>query len=196
MKYRIFSIDGAGNALHTNQFVQWFRNDPQMTGNLIPLIGCYKGEVEASFICNAEDFQRVQRSPTTRDSWIARQEAVMRVSACNKMYVELQMMATGVITSLGSMHEVTEAEAKKHQAWSYRPDNGTWFICKDGNPDHSVKREKTWQARAWYLTQAEEAMIIASRGTVKPLKFGQITMIASGGDQKTGPHFHTDLPTV
>ena len=141
MKYTIFAPDDQSLV----DFYSWLYN-LQVRPNPRLIIGCYKGQIETSIIMRSDDFEHMRATTAMVDN----QESVMRVSGCNKAYCELVYLdgnadgntKTGVgrVEFLGSLHEVTPAEALASEAWSYRPDvnGGTYWVAKMGNPDHLI----------------------------------------------------------
>lgn len=130
-KYCIFSIDDQ-SPLGRNQFIGWFKGMAQaglLTGELIPLIGYYKGQTEYSYICHTKNMYEIVAA-----GFIDGQESVMLVSECNKQYARLAY-SDGRTEGIGSLKSVNAEEALKHEAWTYRPDMDVYWIAVDGNPD-------------------------------------------------------------
>lgn len=128
MKYVIFAPDDQsplGLSILKGMFLA---NDP--VGNLLPLVGCYKGESEWSFICNVTDFENI----VLPNGFVNNQESILRVSECNKKYAQLQFH-DGRTESIGSLKSVDWEEAQKHDSWTYRPDMDVFWVAVDGNPD-------------------------------------------------------------
>lgn len=147
MKYTIFSIDKQSSPIWVNAFVGWFRSFGGV-GEIVPVIGCYKGETEVGFICHSDDFDKYVWGTL----WVSQQESVMRVSECNKQYAKLEYGDFGIdkelntapvnyMEGLGSLRCVTEEVAKAQDGWTYRPDLGQYWVAVEGNPDIVYQQE-------------------------------------------------------
>ena len=132
MKYTIFSIDGEASSYVRQDFEFMFKDDNRTIGSCVPLVGMYKGEHENSYVCLSEDFN----SFVLPMGFVTNQESILRVSECNKKYTTLVMLEGGKQTHLGCMKSVTEAEAMKEDAWTYRPDLDQYFLAVRGTNDH------------------------------------------------------------
>lgn len=130
MQYTIFTIDREFDPLTRAQFVGSFHGQ-EPKGDMRPILGCYNGTRERSWIVRRDDFDRIVRAT----HWILRQESVLHVAGGNKMECVLEYLADNRLEPLGCMHEVSEAEAMASPAWSYRPDLGIYWIARRGNPD-------------------------------------------------------------
>lgn len=139
MSFTIFSIDFKNNPLRMNVFMNYLAlcKRAGMSGNVIPMIGSYKGQMEHSFICNRSDFDLFIRGTV----YIRGQESVLHVASGNKMETHLEFLADGTLVALGSMHEVSREQAMASDAWTYRPDMGVYWVAKEGNPDILPPRE-------------------------------------------------------
>lgn len=130
MKYVIFSIDEQDDDDEVAWFITWFRQ-VSTQGNLVPMLGCYEGSEERSFMCLYSSFNRHVRG----SAWIEWQESILLVSECNKMYARLEYLDGRDDVGLGSMHEVSEEEAKASDNWTYSPSRKIYWVAKKGNPD-------------------------------------------------------------
>ena len=134
MKYTIFSIDGVTEVHALAKFMRHIdtqRVMGKMEGEMVQLIGSYKGALELSFILLTEDFEKHVKPY----GFVSNQESVLLVSECNKQYADLLYLQDGHREALGSLKDVSKDEAMKHDGWSYRPDLGTYWITVKGNPD-------------------------------------------------------------
>lgn len=108
-----------------------------MTDRIKPLIGCYKGQEEPSFIMPLSAFSTC----VELSDFVLAQESFLIVSGCNKMYARLKFRGPENLDrpyeGLGSMCAVSETVARSYDSWTYRPDTDTWYICAHINPDHS-----------------------------------------------------------
>ena len=133
--YVVFSIDRQNDPIFVNAFAAAFAA-AETKGRLVPLIGCYKGEREVSFIAYACDFWAV----AYEGGWARGQESILFVTECNKQYATLLFLADGRTEALGSLKSVSKAEALAQDAWSYNPRTGNYFIAAKGNPDTVLER--------------------------------------------------------
>lgn len=147
MKYTIFAIDAEGIESHRILFEKAFADSDATRGNLIPMIGAYKGVEENSYICLTSDFEAFVKP----NGYVDLQESVLRVSECNKRYAEL-LFRDGSREFIGCLKDVPENVARAHDAWSYRPDMGVYWIAVDGNPDHIMEGV---DPKPIYLTDSE-----------------------------------------
>ena len=137
MPYVIFTIDFENNPHRMNIFMNFIAEKaPDMAGNVLPMIGCYKGKREHSFICREDDFNEFIRNT----AFMRGQESILIVASGNKMEAVLEYLSDGRIVGLGCMHEVCKEEAMQAEAWTYRPDLDVYWIAKEGNPDDSYER--------------------------------------------------------
>lgn len=128
----IFSIDNPSHA-QVEKFRQYCE-DENILDRMKPLIGCYKGEEEPSFICS----QQVFRDNINHSGFVDDQDSFLVITGCNKAYATLYYQhANRKYEALGSMCNVSEEVARSHDAWTYRPDIDAWYVCAHINPDHS-----------------------------------------------------------
>lgn len=132
MRYTIFSIDDEKSATLRQSFEFMFKDDKRTVGNLIPLVGCYNGKQENSYICYTTDFQSFVKPM----GFVANQESILRVSECNKKYTVLEYLDDRQTVSLGCMKSVTHREANFENDWTYRPDIDQYFITIHDNNNH------------------------------------------------------------
>lgn len=132
MRYTLFSIDDEASPALRQSFETMFKEDRRTVGSCIPLTGMYKGKREYSYICLSDDFN-IFVLPM---GFVANQESILRISECNKKYTTLVILSGGSEKHLGCMKSVTEEQAMKSDAWSYRPDLDQYFIAVKGNNDH------------------------------------------------------------
>lgn len=147
-------------ATHYNRDVIWAPDDQspaflatiqamwrgmETDGNLVPVIGSYKGESEFAFICSEKDYREV----VAERRWTEEQESVMVISRCNKQYAILEY-SNGELEGIGSVKEVSMREALEKDAWTYDPETSKWFITVDGNND-DVPPPEGWNADYTHL---------------------------------------------
>lgn len=138
MEKVIFSIDFENNPLRMNVFKNYYASiADQMQGNIVDMLGCYKGKREHCFICRLDDFDAYFRTSV----YLRGQESIMLVASGNKMEVGLEYLdGKRKSVDLGCMHEVCREEAMQADAWTYRPDMDVFWIAKKGNPDDSYRK--------------------------------------------------------
>lgn len=145
-RYTIFSIDREYDEDVREAFEVFFEDTVGTVSRLVRCVGSYKGILETSWICSTNDFNNF----IWGTKWVANQESVLLVSACNKQYASLMFSdfskkdASVDTLSLGSLKSVDAEEAMKHDAWTYRPDLGIYWIAVKGNPD-TVPPQSGWQ---------------------------------------------------
>lgn len=123
--YVIFAIDDQSPAAGAH-----FRNFMVAQGiGFKPLIGCYKGVTEQSYIINEKDWPRVAEIGVLQN-----QESILIVGPCtsrDRRPAKLDYLLDGVPSEdLGTMRSVPEAEAKAESSWTYDPHLKEYFICK------------------------------------------------------------------
>lgn len=135
--YTLFTIDFENNPFRMNIFNNFIAEKrSEMQGNVVPLIGCYKGQRENSFICRTDDFNDFIRDT----AFMAGQESVIHVASGNKMESRLEYLdGTTPGENLGCMHSVCREEALASEAWTHNPLTGDYWIAKQGNPDNSYR---------------------------------------------------------
>lgn len=134
MSFVIFAIDFENNPLRMNVFkgyLAYLTMRKRLTGNVLQMVGSYKGTLEHCFICNVEDFEECFRGTV----YIKGQESILHVASGNKMEARLEYLADGRIEALGSMHQVSKAEAMAEMSWMYRADMDAYWVARKGNPD-------------------------------------------------------------
>jgi hypothetical protein len=121
-KYVIFSIDGQADPLKYTAFVAMIHGDPRMKGNMIPMVGSWQGVTERSFIMLGIDF-----ATCVLPTWYENQEAVLWITECDKRYATLEFY-DGRTEYAGRLRPVTAKEALTQEGWTYRPDQGQYYI--------------------------------------------------------------------
>lgn len=103
--------------------------------NFARVTGSYKGEKEKALVCTLDTFILLLKGYPDA---IANQESFLFTTRCNKLYAQLIYSDGRPDEQLGSLHAVSEDEAKTNEAWSYRPDMGIYWVAKMGNPDKEL----------------------------------------------------------
>ena len=129
-KYVIFAIDN-DNDLHTvSKFMRHVDTQKamgKMRGTLKPCIGSYKGKLENSYIVTLEDFkQHVKKS-----GYIDNQESVLLLEDGHRgvTYGTLIYAGFDKDVPLGIMRAVSKDKAVTYDAWTYRPELDTYYVC-------------------------------------------------------------------
>ena len=130
MDYVIFSIDNAHD-LHTQakflRYMDTLRAMDKLKGNMVLVIGCYKGVLEPAFILKEEDFDGFVR----HKGFVDNQESVLHVWD-KRMFCELEYLSsTQLDESKCRLYEVSEKEAFASEGFTYRPDVKTYWIMKE-----------------------------------------------------------------
>lgn len=89
---------------------------------VVQLIGCYKGQLEKSYMIRADQLHNVRE-------YIRDQESILRVPGDVRQPCVLEFVSGGERVSLGPMGEVSASDALQFEAWTYNPSNGKYFVC-------------------------------------------------------------------
>ena len=128
--YVIFAIDN-DNDMHTvakfMRHVDTQKAMGKMQGTLKPCVGSYKGQLENSYIMRREDFERHVKC----SGYIDNQESILVLEDGHRGVTYGTLVFSGFEPDLplGIMRAVSKDEAMKHDAWTYRPELDTYYIC-------------------------------------------------------------------
>jgi len=127
LEHVIFAIDNGDDAHVTAKFLRRMDTLKAMgvlTTPVVQTIGCYKGQLENSYMMMAKDMHHV------RDyvNWIEGQESILRVPGDVRQPCELEF-SDGSVVSVGPMREASAVEALQAEAWTYVPTTGKYFVC-------------------------------------------------------------------
>jgi len=89
------------------------------------LLGSYKGQQERSFIASIQDWAFIR-------SWVLDEESVLLLGArdkLNRRKATLHYVSTEEEVDLGRFESTTEADALSREAWTYDPQQCTYFVC-------------------------------------------------------------------
>jgi hypothetical protein len=120
----IFAIDNDMDA-HTNAKFLRHVDTKRAMMEMHPMelcIGCYKGQLERSYMILAKDFHHVL-------DFIQNQESIMRVPGDTRQDCVLEFVESGETVPLGPMRRVSAAIAMLHDAWTYH--NGEYYVCSE-----------------------------------------------------------------
>lgn len=90
-----------------------------------PLLGCYKGQAEQSFISNYKDF-------LTIEPWLEAEESILHLGGCNSSNepkATLVFLQTGIKTELGRLRAVSRDYALSCDSWTYDQFTHTYYVC-------------------------------------------------------------------
>lgn len=127
MDYVIFSID-KWNDLHTmakfTRHMDTLRAMDKLKGNVVSLIGGYKGKMEASFIVSRKDFEDHVRP----SGYVDNQESFLYVSNSKRCYLRYN---DGYIEEIGICKEVSKDVAMSdHEGFTYHPISETYWVVE------------------------------------------------------------------
>lgn len=119
----IFAIDNDRNPHQVAKFMRHMDALVAMDKAMpfVQTIGCYKGQLENSYMIYAKDLHHVQ-------NYIENQECILRVPGDVRQPCVLEY-PDGSSESIGPMREVSAVEALQADAWTYVPGSGKYFVC-------------------------------------------------------------------
>lgn len=127
MTYVIFSIDNVTDTHTLAKFLRHFDTQVALSrtkGYLVPCIGSYKGKLEQSFICRADDYLNyVVPYGAVND-----QECVLGIDGYNCYSFTPTLGEEPAY--LGEIKEVSKKKAMRSDGWTYRPDLNSYWIIK------------------------------------------------------------------
>jgi len=86
------------------------------------LVGCYKGQLERSYMMRADQFEYVR-------GYIQGQESILRVPGDMRQPCVLEFVSSGDRVALGPMRKVQASEALQAEAWTYSQEQDAYFVC-------------------------------------------------------------------
>lgn len=89
---------------------------------IVQLIGCYKGQLENSYLIRADQFHHVKE-------YVKGQESVLHVPGDSRQPCVLEFVASGKRVSVGPMHKVGPDYAMTRNSWTYNPAADSYFVC-------------------------------------------------------------------
>jgi len=144
-EYVIFAIDNDDN-VHTNaKFLRYVDEREVMgktKGKMKLCIGSYKGKLERSYIMRWDDFME----HIAESGYVDKQESILilRDGYYGKVYATLKFNSAynsdwpAEFTNvgyddlfLGEFKSVPAHEAQYEEAWTYRPDLDTYYVCEE-----------------------------------------------------------------
>jgi len=144
-EYVIFAIDNDDN-VHTNaKFLRYVDEREVMgktKGKMKLCIGSYKGKLERSYIMRWDDFME----HIAESGYVDKQESILilRDGYYGKVYATLKFNSAynsdwpAEFTNvgyddlfLGEFKSIPAREAQYEEAWTYRPDLDTYYVCEE-----------------------------------------------------------------
>ena len=144
-EYVIFAIDNDAD-LHTNaKFLRYMDEREVMgktKGKMKLCIGSYKGKLERSYIVRWDDFME----HIAESGYVDNQESILilRDGYYGKVYATLKFNSAynsdwpAEFTNvgyddlfLGVFKAIPSNEAQYEEAWTYRPDLDTYYVCEE-----------------------------------------------------------------
>jgi hypothetical protein len=151
-EYVVFAIDNDGD-LHTNaKFLRYIDERvamQKMKGKMKLCIGSYKGKLERSYIVRWDDFMEhiadsgyVDKQESIlilRDGYYGVTYATLKFnSAYNSDWpAEFSNVGSDDLF-LGVFKAIPSNEAQYEEAWTYRPDLDTYYVCEAINEEYNV----------------------------------------------------------
>jgi len=139
-EYVIFAIDN-DNDVHTNaKFLRYVDEREVMgktKGKMKLCIGSYKGKLERSYIMRWDDFME----HIAESGYVDEQESILilRDGYYGKVYATLKFNNDESKFPnvgyddlfLGLFKSIPSSEAQYEEAWTYRPDLDTYYVCEE-----------------------------------------------------------------
>ena len=151
-EYVVFAIDNDDN-VHTNaKFLRYVDEREVMgktKGKMKLCIGSYKGKLERSYIMRWDDFME----HIAESGYVDKQESILilRDGYYGKVYATLKFNSAynsdlhAEFTNvgyddlfLGEFKSIPAREAQYEEAWTYRPDLDTYYVCEAINEHEAV----------------------------------------------------------
>ena len=120
----IFAIDNDNDTHVVAKFMRHVDTLRAMgkIASVVQLIGCYKGQLERSYMIRADRFDLVA-------DYVRHQESILLVPGDQRQPCVLEYLAGGDHVSVGPMRSVSAAEALQADAWTYNPNVDKYYIC-------------------------------------------------------------------
>jgi len=120
----IFAIDNDNDTHTVAKFMRHVDTLRAMgkIDSVVQLVGCYKGQLERSYMIRADQFEHVR-------DYIKGQESILRVPGDVRQPCVLEYLVGGERVSLGPMRQVPASEALQAEAWTYSQEQNKYYIC-------------------------------------------------------------------
>ena len=123
----IFALDNQSGE-NVGNFYKYLNEECHLTDKqYVQCVGCYKNIQEVSFLMSQDLFYK----HVMDSDWTIKQESFLMVDRNSDAVLMFQKYGRRV--SVGKMVSVPRAEAMEHDAWIYRSDIKTHFVCKKEN---------------------------------------------------------------
>jgi hypothetical protein len=129
MSIVIFSIDNPHDTHAMAKFLRHIDTQSAMQklrGKLVHCIGYWEGTLEPSFMLTLQDFN----DHVKPYGYVDNQICVMECNSKDSRQPCVLVYPDGKRESVGPMVEVSAADAMQSNAWTYRMDNGKYFVAK------------------------------------------------------------------
>jgi len=127
--YIIFEIDD-----HQSNCFELKLSCTQQGFGLVELEGCWKGEVNPSFILPAKEFFAGATGESIGSRFCLEQECVLHIGPPEKRaraWRDATLLYTnGKTESIGKFKQVAANVAKEQSGWTRNPNNGAYWICE------------------------------------------------------------------
>jgi len=121
----IFAIDSPTDTYRVMQFAKHCATQKALgrMGKVQHLVGCYKGQLECSYMVRAIDWHHVKQ-------FCLNQESILRVPGDVRQPCVLEYLSTGERVSVGPMAQVEPLKALQCDAWTYDLEKGKYYVCQ------------------------------------------------------------------
>ena len=144
-EYVIFAIDNDDNVHINAKFLRYVDERQvmgKMKGKMKLCIGSYKGKLERSYIMRWDDFME----HIAESGYVDKQESILilRDGYYGKVYATLKFNSAynsdwpAEFTNvgyddlfLGEFKSIPAHQAQYEEAWTYRPDLDTYYVCEE-----------------------------------------------------------------
>jgi len=89
---------------------------------VVQLVGCYKGQLERSYMMRADQLDYVS-------DYVRFQESILLVPGDTRQPCVLEYLETRERVGLGPMRQVSASEALQAEAWTYSQEQNAYYIC-------------------------------------------------------------------
>lgn len=138
---------------------------------VIPVVGCYKGEVEDAFFAPVKVFEHMRHH---NPSMLHGEESVLLLGtphAMNHRPACLRYMDGRPDEDLGMFIEATPDEAREHDGWTHNPATGKYWVCVK-NPADCIEEEKHRQLTQVLVDLMQALYVPTPANTLKAAQSG------------------------
>lgn len=128
--YVIFAIDNDSDLHTVSKFMRHVDTQKamgRMQGTIKPCVGSYKGQLEQSYIMTRQDFDRYVKA----SGYIDNQESILLLEVGHRGVTYGTLIFSGFEQDmpLGIMRAIPKDQAMSYDAWTYRPELDTYYVC-------------------------------------------------------------------